>query len=143
MYDYPDAKREFEYFLETAQAAARRAIEETRTRPRLSVLRELNVEVTSQSSLQLWVGKRPTGRRTVSGAVNVEDGPYLVYSLGPMGHVATLLFPASSDLCRPHEEHIVLRLRRMTCFELRSSLRKDWNSFVPTIKLPDWMAGRR
>jgi hypothetical protein len=48
-----------------------------------------------------------------------------LYSLGPRGDVAVVLFPAKSEVMEAREEFIVRRVANLTCYELRKGIRAD------------------
>jgi hypothetical protein len=70
-------------------------------------------------------GPRPTGRKNEKGGIVSELGPSLVYSLGPTGAVAAIMYPAKSDFCRPREASILLRMRTCSWYPLYKKVPGD------------------
>lgn len=106
---YRKAADDFDYFATNALAS----IPETLKRiPRAAPLERANgflVFRTSPETLQAWFGKRPTGRsRITAQGADIEDGAYLVYSLGPNGLTIAILYPAKSDRAAASEKYLIL-----------------------------------
>jgi hypothetical protein len=59
---------------------------------------------------KLIFGNQSMFRKTTEGKAAAEKGPSLVYSLGPTGAVAVMLFPAKSKLASVSEETIFPRI---------------------------------
>jgi hypothetical protein len=109
MQAYQTAAEDFDYFATNALAS----IPETLKRiPRATALEQANsflVKRTSPTSLQAWFGRRTTGRPTIeTGGMDVENGAHLVYSLGPTGLAAAILYPARSEGATASESYLVL-----------------------------------
>jgi len=83
-----------------------------------------------RDAVEARFGNRPTGRQNSSGAYQSESGASLVYSLAPTGHVATMLFPASSEFVRVPEDVVFVRIGRIGGIALHRRLRKDLKLLV-------------
>ena len=60
----------------------------------------------------------------------VENGPTLVYSSGPDGSIATILYPVKSDLAQVHEDHLFLGVRATSGIKLLEGMRNDVRDLV-------------
>jgi hypothetical protein len=80
--------------------------------------------------LQLWFGNRPMFRTNPDGSIAVEGGLTLLYTLGPTGAVAIILYPASSSLAKTFEDHIYLGIGRYTGYQLYRRLPRDLRALV-------------
>lgn len=83
-----------------------------------------------ENHVQIWFGWRPTHRRAVDGQFAWENGGTLVYSLGPMGDTAVILYPARSKLVRQREQHIYLGIGYYTAHELNRRVRQDFRDLA-------------
>lgn len=84
-----------------------------------------------KDTLQLSFGHRSMFRTTVDQKKTaVEEGPSLVYSLGPTGQFSTILYPVKSDLGRPHEDHLFLQIGATSATKLIEGMRKDLRIMV-------------
>ncbi len=83
-----------------------------------------------EGAVQVGFGHRPMGNRSSKDPVSSETGATLVYSLGPTGHVATILYPAKSDVARVREELIFLRVKRIGALPLYECLAKDLGRLI-------------
>src|SRR5277367_5921454 len=89
---------EFDNFLREATALVE---EDLRRIPRALPLRDTHGFVANsfdKFSLQIWFGNRPTGRERLPSPENparyvTEIGGTLLYSLGPRGETAVVLYP--------------------------------------------------
>jgi len=125
-----DAAHDFRWFKEMAERDIRKIIADV---PNFAALEEYTAFVVFEregSAVQAGFGARPMGRRTIEGKTAVESGAAIVYSLGPTGDVATLLYPAKSDFARVNEECVHLRIKRQGAQPLYNCLRKDLKYLV-------------
>ncbi len=84
-----------------------------------------------KDTLQLSFGHRSMFRATADQKKTaVEAGPSLVYSLGPTGQFSTILYPARSDLGRPHEDHLFLQIGATSATRLIEGMPKDLRLMV-------------
>jgi hypothetical protein len=83
-----------------------------------------------EDRLQLQFGTRSMFRKNVDGSVATEKGTGLLYSMGPTGHVAVIIYPATSKLAKPFEDHIYLRIGRYSGYQLYKRLRRDIRDMV-------------
>lgn len=81
-------------------------------------------------TLQASFAHRLIGRRTINGETASENGASLVYSQGPTGDIATILYPARSDVARVSENLIFLRGRRRSASKLLEGLERDLSDLV-------------
>lgn len=117
------AKIEFRYFKDHASDALVRRSAKTISRfDALEKLYSFYVGAPYPETLQLWFGNRSMFRKNLSGGTAVEKGPVLVYSLGPTGEVAVILYPASSSVANPVEDHIFLAIGRFSGYQLLKRL---------------------
>jgi hypothetical protein len=98
--------------------------------PRFKALEEhfsFHVDSSREDALQLSFGSRSMPRKDAAGNTAREKGAALAYTLGPTGEVAVILYPATSCLSKPAEDHICLRtgwysgqsLARRLCHDLK------------------------
>lgn len=81
--------------------------------------------------MQVWFGNRPMGgRRTVTGGLAVESGPSLVYSRGPSGEMAVIMYPVKSDVASVTEDAIILRIGFMDYWDLYLGVGQDMRDLV-------------
>lgn len=81
--------------------------------------------------MQVSFGNRPMGgRRAVTGGLAVESGPTLVYSRGPSGEMAVIMYPVKSDLGKVIEDAIILRIGFMDYWDLYLGVRQDMRDLV-------------
>ncbi|MCR6502510.1 hypothetical protein MUO32_26125 [Shinella sp. CPCC 101442] len=100
--------------------------------------------------MQVWFGNRPmSGRRTEKGAIARESGPSLVYSRGPSGEMAVIMYPVKSDVANVYEDAIILRIGFMDYWDLYLGVRQDMRdlmayAYVSSIDLkPSWTQSLR
>jgi hypothetical protein len=120
------AKIEFDFFksLATPATIQKHCNAIARFEP-LATAYSFYIDDKDSDRLQLWFAKRSMFRKDDRGAVVVEDGPALVYSLGPTGHVAIALYPAKSGLARVTEDHLYLDIGSFSGFQLSERLPRD------------------
>jgi hypothetical protein len=106
---YQKAERDFDYFATNALASIPEAVKRISRAASIEQANSFLVQRTSPTSLQAWFGKRPTGRPIIGAAgQDVENGAHLVYSLGPTGIAAAILYPASSAGSTAREKYLIL-----------------------------------
>lgn len=131
---YQCAAIEFDHFLRRAKEQVLTIIDRMPAAGPLKNTHSLCVDIFGDGpgpkTLQAWFGKHPTGRRTIEGGTDVEIGATLVYSLGPTGVSAVMLYPCKSDSCRVREERIILRLGRFTAYQLQKNVHRDLRDLV-------------
>ena len=99
--------------------------------PRLDDLRSvysLYADYTEGEMLQIFCGNRTTFRikmRDDVCALVAEEGPALVYALGPDGTIAIMLRPARSDLAEMREKVLFLGIGRFGFLQLADRLNGD------------------
>jgi hypothetical protein len=101
--------------------------------PRFKALEEhfgFHVDGSREDVLQLSFGSRSMLRKDAAGKAVEEQGAALRYTLGPTGEVAVVLYPASSSLSRPAEDHIYLRTGRYSGQGLARRLCHDLKDLV-------------
>lgn len=104
--------------------------------PRLKVLQDefgLYPEFTEGEAVRFVFGSRRTFRflQNERGRIHVrERGPQLVYSVGPDGTIAIMLFPPHSELVSTVEEVIFLGIGRYGGGALAARLTKDLKSLA-------------
>lgn len=81
--------------------------------------------------MQVWFGNRPMrGRRALKGGIAVESGPSLVYSRGPSGEMAVIMYPVKSDLASVGEDAIILRIGFLNFWDLYLGVRQDMRDLI-------------
>lgn len=97
----------------------------------LEQIYHFHVDRFNPDTLVLSFGNRSMFRSTVDRKrTAAESGPSLVYSLGPTGEMATILYPARSDLARTHEDHIFLRINARSGIKLVEGMERDLKLLV-------------
>lgn len=120
------AKIEFDFFKSRATPAMiqKHCGANARFEP-LAAAYSFYVDDKDSDRLQLWFANRSMFRKDNRGATAVEDGPALLYSLGPTGHVAIALYPAKSGLARVTEDHLYLDTGSFGGLQLSERLPRD------------------
>ena len=73
----------------------------------------------TEQTLQMSFGSRSIFRKNLDGkTVAAESGPTLLYSMGPTGHVAVMIYPCKSPLAKPFEDQIYLRVGQYSGYQL-------------------------
>lgn len=132
---YACALMEFGYFLQAATAIVEQEIGRI---PRALPLRDARgflVQSFDKFTLQIWFGKRPTGRERQPSPKNparyaTEIGATLLYSLGPRGETAVVLYPAKSEVMKAKGDFIIRAVGNMTCYQLCQRIRRDLKDLV-------------
>ncbi len=107
---YRDARHEFEFLRDLTEADLP---EVCRNTPRFAELETSTRFISSGSpnTIQFGFGSRPMGRDKIDGSgTAVEEGGTVVYSLGPTGELAIVLYPRKSDLGGAKEDHLFLSI---------------------------------
>jgi hypothetical protein len=105
----------------------------TETTPRFKALEEhfsFHIDNSQEEALRLWFGSRNMLRGDSAEKAATENGAALLYTLGPTGEVTAILYPATSDLAKPGEDHIYLRVGRYSGYKLSRLLRRDLKDLV-------------
>jgi hypothetical protein len=89
-----------------------------------------HVDNSQEAALQLSFGSRNMLRKDSAAKAATEKGAALLYTLGPTGDVAVILYPATSSLAKPVEEHIYLRVGRYSGYQLSRLLCRDLKDLV-------------
>ncbi|WP_346894970.1 hypothetical protein [uncultured Roseibium sp.] len=121
---------EFDWFQELAQTELKR---HTKDFERFKILEDAYGVTTSFSDedcFQISFMKRKMGRRDFEGNQAVENGADLLYSLGPQGQVATVLYGATSNFASMNEKLIYLRIGHYSAHQLKRRLRRDIHDLV-------------
>lgn len=127
---YKDAEHDMRHFKAAAPAKIRRIL------PTLARFRELEAYTgfhlfnDHAQTLQASFGHRLMFRKTLDGELASENGASLVYSQGPTGDIAAILYPAQSDLARVRENLIFLRLGQRSASRLFDGLARDLADFI-------------
>jgi hypothetical protein len=101
--------------------------------PRFKALEEhfsFHIDDSQQAALQLSFGSRNMLRRDSAEISATEKGAALQYTLGSTGEVTVILYPAISELAKPFEDHIYLRIGRYSGYQLFRLLRRDLKDLV-------------
>lgn len=125
-----DAEHDFRWFKERAEREIRAIIEKVPHFAALDAYTGFDVMPREDDAVQAGFGNRPMGRQTTEGRTASESGAHIVYSLGPTGDVATMLYPAKSDLASVREEVIFLRIGRIGGIPLYNRLARDLRYLV-------------
>jgi hypothetical protein len=97
----------------------------------LEQIYDFRVDRSNPDTLQLSFGTRSMFRPAVDRKKTAaESGPTLVYSLGPTGEMATILYPVRSDLGRTREDHIFLQIGARSGIKLVEGLQRDLKLLV-------------
>ncbi|WP_139015578.1 hypothetical protein [Ensifer aridi] len=81
--------------------------------------------------LQVRFSNRPMpGRRTIKGGIAIESGPTLVYSRGPSGEMAVIMYPVKADVAEVTEDAIILRIGFLDYWDLYLGVRQDMRDLV-------------
>ena len=126
-----NARIEFHHFREEAPAMVEK-LKQNQARL-LSLEDYFSLYATSKAhrdTFQIYLGSRSTFRTNDKGAIIPEKGASLVYSRGPTGDVATFLYPCKSELGKPYEDLIMIRIGRYTAYQLLRMLRSDLKTFT-------------
>lgn len=117
------AKLRFETFQAGAQGFLKPMVEAMSRGKIMADVHSLYVQP-FPGTVQVWFGRRAVpDRSTPDGTLPVEEGAKLVYSLGPTGYVAVLLYPATSDLHGALESNLRLDLGKMSVSGLKKASR--------------------
>ena len=126
-----DSQYEFELFrLKLAPEEFERCVENFE---RFKVLADAYVVTTQFSDehrFQVNFQKRKLRNRGLEGEDIIEHGASLVYSIGPNGRIATMIYGARSDVASMMEQLIFLRVGFYTARQLESRMRRDIKNFV-------------
>ncbi|KAA1237123.1 hypothetical protein FHL81_10820 [Agrobacterium tumefaciens] len=90
------------------------------------------VDNKDENRLQIWFGTRSMFRKDYEGkAAATEKGATLLYSLGAMGDVATILYPAESTFGKAEEDFIFRGIGRLSGANLLRNLKKrDFDDLI-------------
>ena len=124
------ARVEFHHFRELAPA---KVAELKQKQPRLLALEahfSLYASKSQRDTFQINLGQRSTFRSDEKGATIAENGTSLVYSRGPTGDIATFLYPCNSELGKPYEDLIFIRIGKYSAYQLLQMLESDLKTFT-------------
>jgi hypothetical protein len=127
---FKDAEHDMRHFKMAALA------EITRIKPTLKGFREIEAYTgfhlfnDHPQTLQASFAHRLMYRRTIEGRVASENGASLVYSQGPTGEIAAILYPAQSDVARVSENLIFLRWHQRSAAKLLAGLKRDLSDLI-------------
>lgn len=127
---YRDAEHDFRYFKQRAEAAIEAEVANIPNFAALKAYTGFVADMGCDTTVQASFGHRPMGRRTYDGKTASEEGASLVYSFGPTGWVSVMLYPAKSNLGRVLEDHVYLRIGRISAARLFERLPKDLRDLV-------------
>jgi hypothetical protein len=105
----------------------------TEQTPRFKALEahfSFQVDNSQEVALRLSFGSRNMLRRDSAETAATEKGAALLYTLGPTGEVTVILYPVTSNLAKPVEDHIYLRIGRYSGYQLSVLLRRDLKDLV-------------
>jgi hypothetical protein len=125
-----DAEHDFRWFKERAERDIKTIIGKVPHFAELDAYTGFDIMPRGADAVQAGFGNRPMRRKTVQGQHASESGAHIVYSLGPTGDVATILYPAKSDVASVHEEMIFLRIGRIGGIPLYDRLTHDLRYLV-------------
>jgi hypothetical protein len=89
-----------------------------------------HMDNSKEEALRLSFGSRNMLRRDSAEKTATEKGGALLYTLGPAGEVTVILYPVTSNLAKPVEDHIYLRIGRYSGYQLSILLRRDLKDLV-------------
>jgi len=124
------ARIEFRYFKDLVTPEALSIARQIPRFPALEDIYSFYIDTCRPDALQLWFGNRSMFRTDASGKVAAEKGGTLLYTLGPEGRVAVILYPATSDLSKPYEDHIYLRIGFYSGYQLHTMFRRNIKDLV-------------
>ena len=94
-FKYSCALIEFRYFREDATAIAEREMGNIARAVPLTQIHGFIAKSFDRFTVQIWFGNHPTARELPDKkGVVTEKGATLLYSLGPTGQIAVILYPA-------------------------------------------------
>jgi len=125
-----DAEHDFRWFKERAEREIRTIIEKVPHFAPLDAYTGFDVMPCEADAVQAGFCNRSMRRKTVQGQNASESGAHIVYSLGPTGDVATILYPAKSDVASVREKMIFLRISRIGGIPLYDRLPHDLRYLV-------------
>lgn len=127
---YKDAEVDFRCFKEWAERDIADVIAKNPDFAALEAYCRFDVDASVPTTIQAGFCNRLMGRLTLEGATASERGATIVYSFGPTGWVAVILYPPSSELGRVNEDHIFLRIVRPSALRLLEQLPGDLRDLI-------------
>jgi hypothetical protein len=127
---YKDAEHDWRLFKETAESTIASLIALNPDFAALEAYCGFYCHLGIETTVQVEFANRIMGRKTLKGATASENGATLVYSFGPTGWVAVMLFPPKSELGRVNEDHIYLRIIPASAARLLEKLPRDLRDLV-------------
>ncbi|MEO7332105.1 MAG: hypothetical protein ABI193_26250 [Minicystis sp.] len=127
---YRDAEYDFRYFKQRAEAEITERIKTIPDFAALEAYAGFYADMGSEMTVQASFGSHLMGRKTLKGEMASERGASLVYSFGPTGWISVMLFPPESDLGRVIEDHIYLRIGKVSAAKLLDQLPGDLRDLV-------------
>ncbi|AOH87157.1 hypothetical protein AWL63_23605 (plasmid) [Sphingomonas panacis] len=127
---YKDAEHDWRLFKETAERAIPDLMTLNADFAALEAYCGFYCHLGIETTVQVEFANRLMGRTTLKGATASEHGATLVYSFGPTGWVAVMLFPPKSELGRVTEDHIYLRIIPASAAKLLEKLPRDLRDLV-------------
>jgi hypothetical protein len=132
---YSCALIEFDCFLRAAPAIVEEELGHISRALPLRNVHGFIVQSFNKFTLQIWFGARPTNREilasdTTPARYATEIGAMLLYSIGPRGETAVVLYPAKSEVMKAKEDFIIRAFGNMTCYQLRQRIRRDLKDLV-------------
>lgn len=127
---YRDAEHDFRYFKQRAEVAIETEVAKIPDFAALAAYTGFVADMGCDTTVQAGFGHRPMGRRTYDGKTASEAGASLVYSFGPSGWISVMLFPAKSNVGRVLEDHVYLRIERISAARLFERLPGDLRDLV-------------
>ncbi len=139
--------KESDEFLKTAKYVIERRLEDAPGYEELApfIPHVVDTDPKLPGWLQVRFGSRAMGgRRTIEGGIASETGPSLVYSRGPTGEMAVIMYPIKSEVAAVMEDSIILRIGYYDYWDLYFGVRQDMRdliayAYVSSIDLkPSW-----
>jgi hypothetical protein len=125
--------KESDEFVKNAKCVIDRRLEEAPGFEEFSpyVPHRIDIDPKQPGWVQVQFGNRPmAGRRTITGGIPAETGPTLVYSRGPTGEMAVIMYPIKSDVASVPEDSLILRIGYYDYWDLYLGVRQDMRDLM-------------
>jgi hypothetical protein len=131
---YGCAQMEFDYFRSICREVFEAELARIPRGAPLQATHSFILQSFDEFTVQIWFGNHPTGRNVLDRKGRshpvTEIGGTLLYSFGPRGDTAVVLYPAKSKVMRAREKFIIRRVGNLTCHQLRENIRCDLKDLV-------------
>lgn len=121
---------EFKYFRDLVLPEIKLLAERVQRFKSLEEHFNFHVDDSRPEMLELSFGSRCMLYRDAKGRTIEERGPSLRYTLAPTGEAAAILYPTTSSVAKPLEDHIYLRIGRFSGHHLARRLTSDLKDLV-------------